>query len=223
MSWGIASSEDTQYWSESRILLNAADRRAYEVKQNVRDAVNAGEEYDPLTGLPDIRKFNSNLQREIRECNRSGGLVYLGLLDVVGFSNLISQLGPEDAWDLFRSSVASISTNGFNFDYVARFYDSDKIVILKHLERDTPDAEISARESCLHLLDELRSKRLAKNGTQYMLDFACGMVTYSPGLIGSGPAEKVASNPDLLGRIALHLAREAGGSRERFREQRYSP
>ncbi|MBU2561738.1 MAG: GGDEF domain-containing protein [Nanoarchaeota archaeon] len=203
----VSTSEDGL---ESDDFMNIANERMLLAKGYGRDVIVSNIKFDIATGIAGMPSFLSSLENKLAQCNRSysnGKRSSLAVLvfDVVHFSELIQNLGNRPAWDVFSDVAKWFFSERVAFDYVARVYNRDNIVVSfssggkEHFYDDVCELGHA-------YLEKLKSIRLVASGSDLNLDFAVGGVVYDPSCVD---AEYEVRNPRHLFHIAMKKVEKA--------------
>ncbi len=90
--------------------------------------------FDPLTGLPNRRKFQNSLDREIKNCNRQSHLMALMFLDLDKFKEVNDSLGHDKGDLLLIEAARRIAGCLRETDVVSRLGGDEFTVILPSLD-----------------------------------------------------------------------------------------
>ena len=107
---------------------------------------------DPLTGIPNRRALNRELERALAGAQRNGNQLHLGFIDLDGFKAINDQYG-HDAGDRFLIAMADAITQGLrDGDFVAR-YGGDEFVVFgtSPPESDAEQVRTQLNERLSHL------------------------------------------------------------------------
>jgi diguanylate cyclase (GGDEF)-like protein/PAS domain S-box-containing protein len=109
-------------------------------------------DHDPLTGLANRRRFDSELARHVDECRRYGARGAVLMVDLDNFKQVNDTLGHATGDGLLTLVAEVIGGRLRRSDVVARIGGDEFAVLLPHADRE--DAEVVARS----LVDEVRAK-----------------------------------------------------------------
>ena len=227
ISVGVASSEKKSGNRTEKRILEDADLNLYRAKGFGRDRVFSGNEYASLEELANLPLLNSALKRELRKTRRTiNNNLALYCLDVVQFSKYVSELG-EDAWQSFNTLAHTVFGMKDQFVYVARFGDSDKILILDSNVGDMQKYQEHVELVGSKILSTVRSLELSntnghnRTGKDAYFDVAQGILLYDPQAQSRFTNEQVIRNPELLIDAANKAAKEAGSCENRMIVRQY--
>ncbi|MBN1544902.1 GGDEF domain-containing protein [Candidatus Woesearchaeota archaeon] len=207
---------------ESDDFMNIANERMLLAKGYGRDVIVSNIKFDIATGIAGMPSFLSNLENKLAQCNRShsnGSRSAAAVLvfDVVHFSELIQRLGNRPAWDVFSDVAKWFFSERPAFDYVARVYNRDNVVV----SLSSPDTERFYDAVCelgRAYLHRLKSLSLRSGGKDLSLDFAVGGVVYDPSSVS---ADYEVKNPRHLFHIAMKKVEKACERPERWVIEKY--
>jgi diguanylate cyclase (GGDEF)-like protein len=176
------------------IARDITERRRYEQRlQHLAD-------HDPLTGLLNRRRFQSELRREVSRVRRSGESLTVLSVDLDTFKGINDSVG-HAAGDTVLSAVATtLAEHLRESDVLARFGGDEFAVVL-------PGAGMEAATAAArHLLEALHRCKIEIEGTPFRVTASIG------GAVGTGAsadAEELVVSADL----AMYAAKEQGGDR----------
>ncbi|WP_111642226.1 GGDEF domain-containing protein [Marinimicrobium alkaliphilum] len=133
---------------------------------------------DPLTGIPNRRAFQNELQRALAHAERNQAEVHLAFIDLDGFKRINDQYG-HDAGDRFLIQIAKkLKSELRDCDFVAR-YGGDEFVVFG--STSTGDQEIS-RQAIRERLEVITKGEFNIGATRLAYAGASvGVVTSAPG------------------------------------------
>jgi diguanylate cyclase (GGDEF)-like protein len=166
---------------ESNDLVSIADMRMLRAKGFGKDIVVSNVPIDSYTGIASMPLFLPHLKSRLKQANReSGGNVGVVLFDIVGFGDFVRSKGGDLSWDLFKQVAKWFYDARSDFDYVARAYSRDQMVV--SLVGAQKPEEFLAHVTGLASDYVKRAGSVAfKYGEKdYHFKFAAGGVVYSP-------------------------------------------
>lgn len=126
---------------------------------------------DPLTGLPNRRAVDQELEHQVSISRRTGLALHLAFIDLDGFKAINDQYG-HDAGDRFLLEIArALSTGLRSGDFIGR-YGGDEFVFIG----PAPElVDAPGREAVQHRLEAL---------TQGQFDVGCEIINYGGASVG---------------------------------------
>jgi diguanylate cyclase (GGDEF)-like protein len=223
LSMGVCSSSEGNGRSD---LLREADERMLTVKSCCRDAVLSSSRVDIQTGVAGMPSFLENLGNNILQCNRPlekegiTGKVAVLIFDMLKFGDLRDSVGAAAAQALFSDYAKWLYSENHSFNYVARVYNRDDMVVSLSCDPPGTDFERHVTDTAMRYLGIMREKEWYAAGKGMKLDFAGGCCIYSPEK-AKNPAA-IAKNPNLLFGFAENLVEDAVLLPDRFKLDFYS-
>ena len=223
ISVGCVSSSEPNL--ESDDLMAIADKRMLAAKDYGRDFVVSNLPIDIHTGIANIPKFFEHLDTKLKLCNRPinpGSQVpslAVMIFDIVGFSNVIQECGNVVAWDMFKDVALWFFGERHNFDYVARAYNRDQMVVALSGEGQSSALYEKVCGMALDYKKKADNIRLKANNTMINLSFAVGGIIYDP----DKSAYDLITHPDELFTIAENITKRACDDEKRIIIEYYKP
>jgi diguanylate cyclase (GGDEF)-like protein len=145
--------------SEIRLLTLLADQAALAIKNaSLHQAVSEQARRDVLTGLPNRRALDEQLDIAISRSKSTGNPFSVVMMDLDGFKLVNDTYGHETGDDVLRQVAAILTKNLRSTDFLARFGGDEMTLVLP--ETDLPQATIVSqklqnflRTSSIHLPD----------------------------------------------------------------------
>jgi diguanylate cyclase (GGDEF)-like protein len=226
MSFGHLSTQEENLARYGDNLISIANERLLLAKGFGRDVIVSNIKLDIETGIAGMPSFLPELGNKLAQCNRSFNRgedyqsIAVLIFDVVHFSELIQQIGNKQAWDVFKDVAKWLFSERSRFDYVARVYNRDNLIV--SLSSIVPVNEFygAARSVAEEYLGKLRQLKIASGGKLLALDYAVGGVVYNPGTL---PASELVVKPKVLFRRALVNVEAASKLQERIVIEKYAP
>jgi len=219
MSMGVASSSDPE--AKGKDIVMAADELLLKVKRYCRDAVMSNSRRDIYTNIAGLQDFMDFIGNKIMQCNRDSSSMAVLLFDVVKFSETVSNLGSDDAWDSFYNVARWFFDERHHFDYVARVCDRDNMVVSFSSKDDADKFLAHARHVADDWHNKVSCRQWPAGGNRISLDFAVGGCVYHPSLLHTDK-DYVAKRPELLFGFAENMANVAGDMEERLKVELYT-
>jgi len=132
--------------------------------------------HDALTGLPNRREFESELDSIRMQANSRGGSHYLLLLDLDHFKRVNDQCGHQAGDTVLRELAQRLRSQLRTADLLARLGGDEFAVIL----RDCPPSE--AQRIALQLVQNVKGYAYVHEGQPYQLGLSIGLAPIAPGL-----------------------------------------
>lgn len=153
--------------------------------------------HDPLTGLPNRRRFEEDLADAAKACATGGR--HLVLVDIDHFKALNDQGGHQLGDRVLRELATLLRTSVREQASVARL-SGDEFAVIVHV-----DGGAAATKVALRLIDVARSYRVEHAGTTYDVSLSAGLYTLRP----NDTADLALARAD----EALYRAKENGKNR----------
>jgi len=97
-------------------------------------------EHDPLTGIWNRRAILDHLARELDRCQREGGLVTAGLIDVDGFKRINDTCGHQTGDAVLQTVIQSILHCLRPYDHLGRLGGDELLVVAPMTDNASPEA-----------------------------------------------------------------------------------
>jgi diguanylate cyclase (GGDEF)-like protein/PAS domain S-box-containing protein len=158
-------------------------------------------EHDPLTGLANRRKFDSELNSHLERCRRYGAQGALLMLDLDNFKQINDTLGHGAGDEIIVAVAALLSRRMRTADVVARLGGDEFAVLLPNADREA--AETVARDVVRLIGDQLgRLVVTRKTG-----------VTASVGVVIVADTQMDFAEVMIAADLTMYEAKDAGGAR----------
>jgi diguanylate cyclase (GGDEF)-like protein/PAS domain S-box-containing protein len=183
--------------ADDRVLINVVDvseRRRYEERlAHLAD-------HDVLTGLPNRRRFDAELQRHLEHCRRYGPSGALLLLDLDNFKQVNDMLGHGAGDQLLISTAGLLQRELRATDVVARLGGDEFAILLT--QGDRASAEVVAGS----IVERIRDYTATLDGIRRRVSASVGVVTVQAAR--EHPTDILA-----LADMTMYDAKEAGRNR----------
>ncbi len=155
-------------------------------------------EHDPLTGLSNRRRFETELSKELSEQRRLGGAGAVLWFDLDNFKDINDSLGHAAGDQLLATIAEVLRETSRSYDVVARLGGDEFGVLIPHADR------AEATQAAARLRRELASHAFHVVGQEVHVTASMGMVCYP---------EHGQCREDLLARadLAMYEAKGKGG------------
>jgi diguanylate cyclase (GGDEF)-like protein len=192
---------------ESNDLVSIADMRMLRGKGYGKDIVVSNVAIDSYTGIASMPLFLPHLKSRLKQANRESGNVGVVLFDIIGFGDFVRSKGADTAWDLFRQVAKWFYDARHDFDYVARAYSRDQMVV--SVVGSGPQGDFLGRVTALasDYVKRASSTPFRNGEKDYRFRFAAGGVVYSP-----VRRVRLVENPDVIFTSAENAAERASKS-----------
>ena len=97
-------------------------------------------EHDPLTGIWNRRAILDHLARELDRCQRDGGLVSAGLIDVDGFKQINDTYGHQTGDEVLQAVIQCILHCLRPYDHLGRLGGDELLVVAPMKDNASPEA-----------------------------------------------------------------------------------
>jgi diguanylate cyclase (GGDEF)-like protein len=210
----VSSSEDEL---ESNDLVSIADARMLRGKGYGKNIVVSNVAIDSYTGIASMPLFLPHLKSRLRQVNReSGGNVGVVLFDIIGFGDIVRSKGSDVSWDLFKQVAKWFYDARHDFDYVARAYSRDQMVVSLIGEQNPQDFLGHVTKLASDYVKRAGSTPFRNGDKDYRFKFAAGGVVYSPTRLVC-----LVENPDVLFTSAENIAERASKSPSKIMIENY--
>lgn len=207
---------DTNRQDEIGILARSFNHMQDQIKQQLGALQSSRQElehlarHDVLTGLPNRRLFQEQLDHTLARAQRSGERFALLFIDVDRFKNINDHWGHEGGDAVLRVVSMRLSAATRKVDTVARMGGDEFVVLL-----DNPAHREDIIAIAEKLLDSVRSS-IVHNGQELQVGFSIGISQYPED--GTTAAELMASADH-----AMYEAKAAGRNGFRFSSGKVQP
>jgi diguanylate cyclase (GGDEF)-like protein len=166
---------------ESNDLVSIADMRMLRAKGYGKNIVVSNVAIDSHTGIASMPLFLPHLKSRLKQANReSGGNVGVVLFDIIGFGDFVRSKGSDLAWDLFKQVAKWFYDARNDFDYVARAYSRDQMVVSLVGAQKPEEFFVHVQGRVSDYVKRASSVAFRYGDKEYHFKFAAGGVVYSP-------------------------------------------
>lgn len=167
-------------------------------------------QFDPLTGLPNRRRFEERLQDAIARAERSGQTLALMFLDIDRFKGINDSLGHKAGDQVLQVFAARLSASVRQTDTVARLAGDEFVIVLEGL----------AGDDAVHQAESVARKIIASMEPALEIEGVALSISTSIGIALAAAGADADAGAALLQRAdaALYAAKRAGRGVWRFAE-----